>query len=216
MYAVTEIFYTLQGEGQHTGTPAQFIRFAGCNLWSGRADDRARDAERSAAACPMFCDTDFMARGRMSIDKILERCEAPANVPLVVLTGGEPMLQLDHELVLALRRNYSAAEIAIETNGTRKVPSFVDWVCVSPKVADSKIEQRGGDELKVVLPAYSPEDYADLAHGFEHLWVSAEAKTEAVGRSVIVSDNLARAARWCMANPSWRLTLQAHKVLGLP
>lgn len=216
MYALTETFYTLQGEGTHAGTPAQFIRFAGCNLWSGRDADRARDGARSSARCPEFCDTDFAPRIRITVDDLIRSCEAPDDVPLIVLTGGEPLLQLDGELAAALRERYTQAIIAIETNGTRPAPTFVDWVCVSPKVSASEIVQRSGDELKVVMPSYHPANYNDLESGFARLWVSAEARTEAVGRSVIDRDNLLRAAKWCMDNPRWRLTLQAHKVIGLP
>jgi 7-carboxy-7-deazaguanine synthase len=214
-YAIAETFYTLQGEGFHAGTPAQFIRFAGCNMWSGREQHRERDADRNAAACPRFCDTDFLPRQRASVDAM--PLDAPVDVPLVVLTGGEPLLQVDDDLIAFLRRRFPRATIAVETNGTRPIPcDGIDWVCVSPKVAVGRLELRAGDELKVVVPAYAPSDYAEIVDGFTHRWVSAEAVTTGIGRSLLDGEALRRAAEWVMLNPKWRLTVQAHKMIGIP
>lgn len=216
-YAITETFYTLQGEGYHAGTAAQFIRFAGCNLWSGRDEHRKRDGTRNDVACPGFCDTDFLARQRLDAQGLVDELDGPTTTPLVVLTGGEPLLQVDAPLIEALRERFPAAIIAVETNGTQALPCpGIDWVCVSPKVEPDRLALRTGDELKVVVPAYEPERYAAIAHGFRHRWVSAEAQTLEVGRSLVVAERLRTAAAWVMANPSWRLTVQAHKIIGVP
>ncbi len=212
-YAIAETFYTLQGEGYHAGTPAQFIRFAGCNVWSGRDEDRDRDARRSGVHCPRFCDTDFIVKQRVRFDEL--ELAAPADVPLVVLTGGEPLLQVDQRLVDALHERFPRALVAVETNGTRPIPCAVDWVCVSPKVSVERLAMRSGDELKVVVPAYDPADYESIADGFAHRWVSAEAQMLDVGRSLLVADNLRAAAEWTMAHPRWRLTVQMHKMIGI-
>ena len=216
-YALTEIFYTLQGEGFHAGTPALFIRLAGCSQWSGHEEHRDRDAERNGSECPRFCDTDFIARQRVELAELLEqaKAKAPASVPLIVITGGEPLLQLDQALVAGLRASFPSAIIAIETNGAHALEVDVDWVCVSPKVSPERLLLRHGDEIKVVVPAYSPEVYEAVSRGFTHRWVSAEAQPTGVGRSLIVAENLRRAAAWVMQNPSWRLTVQTHKVIGI-
>jgi len=226
MYAVKEVFYTLQGEGWNAGTAAVFVRFAGCNLWSGRDKDRERDAARNGAECPRWCDTDFVDGTRCSTDDVVSMVGALVDkhdaLPLIVLTGGEPLLQVDQPLVDALHAAFPRAMLAVETNGTidAKVPlqsaHGIEWVCVSPKVPAARLRIRSGSELKVVVPAYSPTDYAEVADGFDHLYVSAEAQTLEVGRSVIVADNLTRAAVWCMEHPEWRLTLQSHKIIGVP
>jgi 7-carboxy-7-deazaguanine synthase len=217
VYAIAELFYTLQGEGANAGMAAQFIRFAGCNLWSGRDEHRERDADRHAAACPSFCDTNFAAKAKLSAAELVEQLDAPDAVPLIVLTGGEPLLQLDAELVAALRARFPGAKLAIETNGTIASPilELLDWVCVSPKVAPGQLAVVTGDEIKVVWPSYSPADYEAIAAGFAHRWVSAEAISFAVGRSVLDRDNLVGAAAWVRAHPHWRLTIQTHKVIGI-
>lgn len=223
-YGIKEIFYTLQGEGVHAGTPAAFVRFAGCNLWSGRDVDRQRDAARHGARCPVFCDTDFVAGEALSAAEIVARAYALAgdSLPLVVFTGGEPFLQLDAALVGAFRMAFARAVLAVETNGaveprvTIGTIGGVDWVCVSPKTADSRVLVRRANELKVVVPAYTPHDYADLAAGFDHLFVSPEAVPTAVGVSVLASEHMRAAVAWVLANPRWRLSLQTHKVLGIP
>lgn len=210
MYAVKEIFYTLQGEGANAGRPAVFCRFAGCNLWSGREQDRVM------AACT-FCDTDFVGvdgpgGGRFASGKALaEACLAAAGHPaspglLVVLTGGEPMLQVDAGLVAALHE--AQFEIAIETNGTLPVAEGIDWVCVSPK-AGNALQQTRGDELKVVYPQADllPETLAGLC--FTHRYLQPMDGPNRV-------ENTAMAVAYCKAHPEWRLSLQTHKLIGIP
>jgi len=209
-YQVKEIFMTLQGEGAQTGRPAVFLRFAGCNLWSGREQDRSR------AIC-QFCDTDFVgtdgARGGKysNADALAKTAiglwdSARSERPYLVCTGGEPLLQLDGPLLDALHRE--GFEIAIETNGTLAVPPGVDWVCVSPK-ANAGLEVRQGDELKLVYPQQGaePERYESL--GFRHFYLQPMDGTE-------VKRNMALAAQYCAAHPQWRLSLQTHKLLGIP
>jgi len=208
MYAVKEIFYTLQGEGANAGRAAVFCRFAGCNLWSGREQDRA-DAQ-----C-RFCDTDFVGidgegGGRFeTAEDLAQACAAAAGdsaVDLVVLTGGEPMLQVDETLIAALHaRGFT---IAIETNGTLPVPRSIDWICVSPK-AGTALKQRSGDELKLVYPQ-DGLDPADLeALNFAHRFLQPMDGDQA-------SRNTALSVAYCKAHPGWRLSLQTHKLLGIP
>jgi 7-carboxy-7-deazaguanine synthase (Cx14CxxC type) len=208
-YAVKEIFYTLQGEGANTGRPAVFCRFAGCNLWSGR------EQERADATC-RFCDTDFVGTdgpggGRFaSADELASAVLAAwprdnANQPFVVCTGGEPLLQLDEPLLDALHR--TGFEIAIETNGTQEVPAGVDWVCVSPK-ADAALVVHRGDELKLVFPqsGVEPSQYESLE--FKHFFLQPMDGPERQA-------NTAAALSYCLAHPRWRLSLQTHKLLGI-
>jgi 7-carboxy-7-deazaguanine synthase len=209
-YAVKEIFYTLQGEGMRAGRPAVFCRFAGCNLWSGREEDRA------TAICK-FCDTQFVGTDGEGGGKF-ENADALARViavkwpgngggqRYVVFTGGEPLLQLDAKLIDAMHG--AGFEIAIETNGTIEAPPGIDWICVSPK-AGSQLVQRQGNELKLVYPqeGAEPERFQTLA--FEHfllqpLWGER------------TQDNMRAAARYCMAHPRWRLSVQTHKWIGIP
>jgi 7-carboxy-7-deazaguanine synthase (Cx14CxxC type) len=211
-YAVHEIFYTLQGEGRQTGRSAVFCRFAGCNLWSGLESDRA------TAIC-RFCDTDFVGLdgpggGRFDSSKDLaaaiarawpERTSARVR-PFVVCTGGEPLLQIDLELVDALHDQ--SFEIAIETNGTKLPPPGIDWICVSPK-AGADLVLRKGDELKLVFPqpGAEPERYEGLAfRDFLLQPMDGPAREQ----------NTVRAIRYCLAHPWWRLSLQTHKFLGIP
>lgn len=208
MYSVKEIFYTLQGEGANAGTPAVFCRFAGCNLWTGREADRAK------AQC-QFCDTDFVGTdgdggGKFASADDLARacrqaCTAETGPSLVVLTGGEPMLQVDQQLVDALHAH--GFSIAIETNGTLPVLDDIDWVCVSPKAGTSLV-QTSGDELKLVYPqsALLPE----AVHGldFEHFFLQPMDGPDQAA-------NTDAAMRYCMAHPPWRLSVQTHKVLGI-
>jgi 7-carboxy-7-deazaguanine synthase len=211
-YAVREIFYTLQGEGAQAGRPAVFLRFAGCNLWSGR------EADRAGAIC-QFCDTDFVGTdgpggGRFATAEALARAVAgywpgraePAGRPLVVCTGGEPLLQLDAPLIEGLHQ--AGFEIAIETNGTLPVPPGVDWVCVSPK-AGAELVVTSGDELKLVYPQQGgePSRYQDL--GFRHFFLQPMDGPDRVR-------NTEAAVRYCLAHPRWRLSLQTHKLLGIP
>lgn len=210
MYAVKEIFYTLQGEGANAGTPAVFCRFAGCNLWSGREQDRA------TATC-QFCDTDFVGidgqgGGRFDTAAALARACRDAAAPatdapkFVVLTGGEPMLQVDQELVDALHAE--GFRIAIETNGTLPVLDTIDWICVSPK-AGSELKQRRGHELKLVFPqaGIDPAGYVDLA--FEQRFLQPMDGPDQL-------TNTQAAIAYCKANPAWRLSVQTHKLLGIP
>lgn len=223
-YSLKEAFYTVQGEGYHAGTPAFFIRFSGCNMWSGNVAHRVRDAKRNNAECPLWCDTDF-EKGTptplSSMPAMFERLGLGDDVPLIVLTGGEPLLQVDEPFIGMLREIAPQAEIAVETNGTvvPKVPvgtwSGIDWVCVSPKLSVDRLKLTHGHELKVVLPAYNPLAYDSIRENFEHAYVSAEATTSAVGRSIINSTNLQRAAKFVMAHPEWKLTLQSHKIIGV-
>ncbi len=211
MYAVKEIYYTLQGEGAQAGRPAVFCRFAGCNLWSGREEDRA------AATCN-FCDTDFVGTdgpdgGKFADALSLARaCRAvwhgnSGTPPFVVLTGGEPMLQVDEALIEALHG--AGFAIAIETNGTLPVPRSIDWICVSPK-AGAPLVQHCGDELKLVYPqdALKPAELEDL--DFSHFLLQPMDAGEASPA------NLRQAIDYCLAHPKWRLSLQTHKLLGLP
>jgi 7-carboxy-7-deazaguanine synthase len=206
-YAVKEIFLTLQGEGMQAGRRAIFLRFAGCNLWTGREQDRAE------AACT-FCDTDFVGMdgengGRYEADTLAGRVAAlwvEGERPLVVITGGEPLLQLDPPLIDALHAR--GFEIAVETNGTLPAPPGLDWICVSPK-AGTQVVQRSGDELKLVWPqpAIDPDELARW--DFRHFLIQPMdcADKEAA---------LAASIAFVMDNPRWSLTLQAHKLLGLP
>ncbi len=208
-YAVKEIFYTLQGEGRNAGRAAVFCRFAGCNLWSGRAADRA------AATC-QFCDTDFVGTdgpggGRFASPEALAEAIAatwPGEAPgrLVVLTGGEPLLQVDAPLLEALHAR--GFEAAVETNGTLPAPPGIDWLCVSPK-AGAPLRLLAGDELKLVYPqpGAEPERFAALAFT-HHLLQPMDGEALAA--------NMAAAVTYCLAHPAWRLTLQTHKMLGIP
>jgi 7-carboxy-7-deazaguanine synthase len=209
-YAVKEIFYTLQGEGANTGRPAVFCRFAGCNLWTGREEDR------QDATCT-FCDTDFVGTdglrgGRYASPEHLARAVAAAwpgessGSRFVVCTGGEPLLQLDELLVEALHQENF--EVAVETNGTRVPPAGVDWLCVSPK-AGADLVVRSGDELKLVFPQASapPSNFEDL--DFAHFFLQPMDGPER-------ERNTQAALEYCLAHPRWRLSLQTHKLLGIP
>lgn len=211
-YAVKEVFTSIQGEGYHAGTPATFVRFAGCNLWSGREEDRVRDAARHAAACSAWCDTDFVGGVLLTADEVARQI---ADVPLVVFTGGEPLLQLDVELALACHRARPLARRAVETNGTVAVPTDVRglglWVCVSPKTAPDRVVVRHGDELKLVFPAHDPAEYEQLASGFEHRFLQPQAGPGGLNLAV-----MAATARYCVEHPSWRLSVQLQKVVGIP
>jgi 7-carboxy-7-deazaguanine synthase (Cx14CxxC type) len=208
-YAVKECFLTLQGEGVQAGARAVFLRFAGCNLWSGREQDRA------TAQCT-FCDTDFVGTDGEGGGKFTAAGELAAHVEalwgegrderLVVITGGEPMLQLDEALIGALHaRDF---RVAVETNGTLQATPGIDWVCVSPK-AGTDVVQRSGDELKLVWPQNGIDPAALESWAFDHFLVQpmdCEQREEA----------LQAAIKLAMDRPKWRLTLQAHKVVGLP
>ena len=207
-YAVKECFYTLQGEGAQAGRAAVFLRFAGCNLWSGLERDRA------GAVCK-FCDTDFVGVDGPGGGKFADAPSLAAHVrarwrgdmgePLVVCTGGEPLLQLDRALIASLHA--AGFEIAVETNGTIAAPEGLDWICVSPK-ADAEVVQLSGDELKLVYPQklVPPERFAVLP--FRHFFLQP---MDGPGRDA----NTAAAVAYCLAHPQWRLSVQAHKMIGI-
>jgi 7-carboxy-7-deazaguanine synthase len=207
-YAVKEIFLTLQGEGAHSGRPAVFCRFAGCNLWSGREDDRAE------AQC-QFCDTDFVGMdgtlgGRYQsagelAEKIADTWGPALDRRFVVMTGGEPLLQLDRDLIDALHaRRFT---IAVETNGTLDPPSGLDWICVSPK-ANTELRIKSGHELKLVFPQADapPEIFAELL--FERFSLQPMEGPD-------LARNIARAVAYCLEHPRWQLSLQTHKTIGI-
>ena len=207
-YAVKEIFMTLQGEGAHAGRAAVFCRFSGCNLWSGREQDRA------SATCK-FCDTDFVGTdgtdgGRYPhaealADKIAATWSGNGTGRYVVLTGGEPMLQIDEALIGALHaRDFT---IAVETNGTIAPPPGLDWICVSPK-AGSELVVRSGHELKLVYPqdGIRPEDFAGLA--FERFSLQPMDGPD-------IAQSTQAAIGYCLRHPQWRLSVQTHKTLGI-
>jgi 7-carboxy-7-deazaguanine synthase (Cx14CxxC type) len=207
-YAVKELFLTLQGEGGQAGRAAVFCRFAGCNLWSGREEDRA------TAACN-FCDTDFVGMdgpggGRFATpDALAEAAEAlwrGEGSRLVVCTGGEPLLQLDPPLIAAFHAR--GFEVAVETNGTIAAPPGLDWICVSPK-ANQPLAQTSGDELKLVYPqaGVDPARYERL--DFERFLLQP---MDSPARAA----NTAAAVAFCLAHPRWRLSVQTHKYLGIP
>jgi len=210
-YAVKEIFYTLQGEGAQAGRAAVFCRFAGCNLWTGR------EADRRAAVCK-FCDTDFVGvdgpgGGRFGDAAALADAVASkwpgddeSGKRFVVCTGGEPLLQLDTALIHALHAR--KFEIAVETNGTVAAPAGIDWVCVSPK-AGAELVQRSGDEIKLVFPQLNAEPVAFEDLSFRHFFLQPMDGPERAA-------NTERALRYCMEHPHWRLSLQTHKILGIP
>ena len=207
MYAVKEIFLTLQGEGVQTGRPAVFCRFAGCNLWSGREEDR------TTAVCK-FCDTDFVGTdgtkgGKYTAAELAAAIEREwgedRHHRFVVLTGGEPLLQVDAALIAALHA--VGFEIAVETNGTIEPPEGLDWICVSPK-AGAELVVQAGNELKLVFPQPSaaPESFADLA--FDYFSLQPMDGPD-------VAENTRRAVDYCIKHPQWRLSLQTHKALGI-
>lgn len=208
-YSVKEIFKTLQGEGAYSGRVAVFCRFTGCNLWSGREEDRPE------ATCT-FCDTDFVGTdgsggGKFGSAQDLARAITlawgdEAKNRFVVLTGGEPLLQVDNTLIEAIHAD--GFEIAVETNGTVELPIGLDWVCVSPK-AGAEWKVRMGDELKLVYPQEKlrPEDMGEFR--FRHLWLQPMDGPNRV-------ENTERAIQYCLKNPQWRLSLQTHKLIGIP
>jgi 7-carboxy-7-deazaguanine synthase (Cx14CxxC type) len=209
-YSIKEIFYTLQGEGAQAGRPAVFCRFSGCNLWTGREQDRA------SAVCS-FCDTDFVGTdgergGKFANgDALAAEIDSlwPAAYPAskyVVFTGGEPLLQLDAELIDAMHA--VGFEIAIETNGTLPLPAGVDWVCVSPKMG-STLALRGGSELKVVVPQTGQDLAAYEGLDFQHFYVQPM-------DGPLKEHNTRLAIETCRRHPKWKLSLQTHKLLQIP
>ena len=211
-YSVKEIYYTLQGEGAQTGRPAVFLRFAGCNLWSGRETDRAD------AVC-RFCDTDFVGTdgpggGKFESAKYLAEAVRMAwpdhghhATPYVVCTGGEPLLQLDVSAIDALHD--AGFEVGVESNGTIAAPAGIDWLCISPK-ANARVVQTTGNELKLVYPQVEaevqPEEFNDLQ--FDHFFLQPLDSLERVA-------NTQRAIDYCLLHPLWKLSVQTHKLIGI-
>jgi 7-carboxy-7-deazaguanine synthase (Cx14CxxC type) len=210
-YAVKEIFYSLQGEGAHAGRPAIFCRFTGCNLWSGQ------EKHRADAVC-QFCDTDFVGTdgdGGGSFKNAVALAKAvvsywPESItdiihPYVICTGGEPLLQLDKDLIEAFHNE--GVEVAIETNGTIPVPEGIDWVCVSPKSGSTVVVEKG-DEIKLVYPqeGHQPSDFVHL--NFEHFFLQPMFDEDENG-------HVKETIEYCLTHPRWSLSLQSHKLLGL-
>jgi 7-carboxy-7-deazaguanine synthase (Cx14CxxC type) len=209
-YSVKEIFYTLQGEGGQAGRPAVFCRFTGCNLWSGRESDRAQ------AICT-FCDTDFIGTDGPGGGKFTDAAslaQAIASLwpdlrvgrPYVVLTGGEPLLQVDAPLIQALKQ--SGFEIAVETNGTLSVPPGIDWICVSPKAA-AALNQRQGQELKLVYPQALAPPEAFVGLNFDRFFLQPMDGPDRIAHTEA-------AIAYILAHPHWHLSLQTHKITGIP
>ena len=208
-YSVKEIFYTLQGEGAQAGLPAVFLRFSGCNLWTGR------EADRSTAVC-QFCDTDFVGTDGVNGDKFTDAASLAAKVAslwpqpshdhrLVVCTGGEPLLQLDEAAIHALHQQ--GFRIAVETNGTIKAPEGIDWICVSPK-SDAPLNQTSGQELKLVFPQSKARPELFEALDFDHFLLQPMDNDQQ-------ADNTRSAIQYCLDHPQWRLSLQTHKIIGI-
>lgn len=207
-YQVKEIYYTLQGEGAQTGRAAVFLRFAGCNLWSGR------ETERSTATCS-FCDTDFVgtdgsgggkfASAQDLVAAVIGKWPGSIGKPYVVCTGGEPLLQLDEAVICALHS--AGFEIGVETNGTIKAPTGLDWVCVSPK-ADAPLALRSGNELKLVFPQQKVDPAQFTTLDFDHFFLQPMDGPAA-------AENTKAAIHYCLSHPKWRLSLQTHKLIGI-
>jgi len=207
-YAIKEIFPTIQGEGYNAVYAAMFVRFAGCNLWSGRDEDRQRDAERGSVQCPRWCDTDFVGGDRMSPDDIAAKiswgwCEQP----LIVFTGGEPLLQVDERLLNYLRAAFGPGPLfCFETNGTtlpafKRTPS--EWITLSPKVTRARCVLQIADEIKVLIPAYDHREWTDFPA--THRYVQPVDGIAGSNRAAIAI---------AMGDPTWRLSVQAHKTAG--
>ncbi len=214
IYSVKEAYVTLQGEGAQTGRAAIFLRFAGCNLWNGLERDRA------AAICN-FCDTDFVGTDGLNggqfegpdalaahVADVWQAANGQGGTPYVICTGGEPLLQLDPPAITALKHH--GFEVGVETNGTKPAPPGLDWICVSPK-ANAPLVLTSGDELKLVFPQVEPEAQPTCFEKlqFQHFFLQPKDDTAQ-------SQNIAAAAAYCMKHPKWRLSLQTHKLIGLP
>ena len=208
MYTIKEIYFTQQGEGYHTGRPAVFLRFTGCNLWTGF------EIDRESAICP-WCDTDFVGMdgpygGKYSAAQIADTVQRmwPENEkkPYLVCTGGEPLLQMDDEFISTVHR--SDFEIGIETNGTKIPPEGIDWICVSPK-ANAEFILKKGHELKIVFPqsGMNPRQYQDL--DFDHFFIQPMDGPNQ-------GENIEKSKEFVVKNPKWKLSLQTHKILGIP
>lgn len=207
-YKIKECFYTLQGEGAQAGRPAVFLRFTGCNLWSGREEDR------HTAVC-RFCDTDFIGTDgengghytQVQCGELVQGLWPGGGRPYVVCTGGEPLLQLDEPLIAELKGR--GFEVAVETNGTIAIPSGIDWVCVSPK-ANAELVVRQGDELKLVYPQpeaqAQPEQFTQLT--FTHFYLQPKDEAE--------QNHTPATVAYCLKNPQWKISLQTHKIMAIP
>ena len=208
-YSIKEIYYTLQGEGYHTGRPAVFIRFSGCNLWTGHEKDR------SGAICD-WCDTDFVGTngingGKFSVKEIINiiNSQWKGNVlsePYVVCTGGEPLLQMDKALIKAIHK--AGFEIGLETNGTMIPPDGIDWICVSPK-ANADLVLKNGNELKVVYPQSGMNPRVHEKLKFDHFYIQPM-------DGINQTENIKRSEKFVLDHPKWKLSLQTHKILGIP
>ena len=208
-YSVKEIYYTLQGEGYHTGRPAVFIRFSGCNLWTGHEKDR------SGAICD-WCDTDFVGTngingGKFSVKEIINiiNSQWKGNVlsePYVVCTGGEPLLQMDEALIKAIHK--AGFEIGLETNGTMIPPDGIDWICVSPK-ANADLILKNGNELKIVYPQCGMNPRVHEKLKFDHFYIQPM-------DGINQTENIKRSEKFVLDHPKWKLSLQTHKILGIP
>lgn len=208
-YKVKEVFYTLQGEGAHSGRPAVFCRFSGCNLWSGREEDRHK------AIC-QFCDTDFWGTDgenggsyeAQELSELVAQIWGNPSVgkPYIVCTGGEPLLQLDEPLIEAFHEK--GFQVAAETNGTQKAPAGLDWICVSPK-AGAELQLKKGNELKLVYPQEGalPNLFEKL--DFEHFYLQPMDGPD-------ITKNTSLTLQYCLSNPQWHLSLQTHKILNIP
>ena len=208
MYKVKEIYRSLQGEGFHTGRPAIFLRFTGCNLWTGREQDRLN------AIC-QFCDTDFVGMddpngGKYDAEAlaliVAKLWNGNSGEPFVVCTGGEPLLQLDEMLISSLHKKGFA--VAVETNGTIEAPENIDWICMSPK-ANTDIVQRNGNEIKIVFPQEGIDPKAFEGLVFQHYYLQPM-------DSEMQEENTRACVDYCLSNPKWKLSLQTHKLIGLP
>jgi len=208
-YSIKEIYYTIQGEGYHTGRPAVFIRFSGCNLWTGHEKDR------SGAICD-WCDTDFVGTngingGKFSVKEIINiiNSQWKGNVlsePYVVCTGGEPLLQMDEALIKAIHK--AGFEIGLETNGTLIPPDGIDWICVSPK-ANADLILKNGNELKVVYPQCGMNPRVHEKLKFDHFYIQPM-------DGINQTENIKRSEKFVLDHPKWKLSLQTHKILGIP
>jgi 7-carboxy-7-deazaguanine synthase (Cx14CxxC type) len=205
-YLIKEIFYSIQGEGFHSGKPAIFIRFSGCNLWSGKEIDRRK------AICK-FCDTDFVGTdgengGEYTSEELVDKLNSLTSeygCKFVILTGGEPLLQVNSKLIDSFHEN--GYYIALESNGTFSVPQNIDWITISPK-KDAKLVQKNGDELKIVLPQkqLNPKDYLRL--DFKHFYLQPKEEK-------LANNNLNEVLDYCLRNPKWKISIQLHKILGI-